>query len=63
LYRCDKCNSISSIGDKENRVVVETRKKTYKNRIKTRRGHRTKTSEGFETVREIKLCGDCYGDY
>lgn len=60
MYICDKCKSNSKPREAQCHLVVQTRKKSYQNKYKTKKGYRTKTSEGWEIVKELNLCGDCY---
>ena len=57
MFICAECNKSSSPGEKLNRLVVQTRKKEYHNE-KTKVPEK-KITYGFETVKEIGLCGYC----
>ena len=59
MYKCDKCKSLSSLGEKQNKVITQSRKKSYKNEYKTKKGKKFKFSEGFEIVSEITVCTNC----
>ena len=50
-FRCDQCNVAQPNETKPNRIVVDTRHKTYVNN--------GKLSEGFEIVKEVDLCRRC----
>lgn len=73
MFNCNKCKKAIGPGVRENKVVVETRAKTYPERYaktgtdgeRGERGFHTKAKvidkggSGFETVREVALCPDC----
>ena len=47
-YRCDCCNKNVAPNKKQNKRVSKTRNKSYQY-----------GAEGWEIVKEEKLCGDC----
>lgn len=49
MFQCDKCGKTSQAGEKCNKVVTETRPRTYSN-----------GGVGSEIVREEKHCGKCH---
>ena len=51
MFKCEKCKCITNPREKENKVVVNKRVKTYTND--------GKTSEGWEIEKEIKVCEKC----
>ncbi len=51
-YRCEECGKVSKPGEKQNRIVVETREVDYEQKDFTR-------TKGWEIVREIKVCDKC----
>lgn len=63
MFRYDDTGKLSQSGEKQQRVVVQTRKQTYVNPILDRRGKPvydkktkeplTKTTHGYEIVKEI----------
>jgi len=55
VYKCEKCEQFSKPGEKQKRVVVETRKKIYSD---PRNGT---TGEGWEIVKEVAVCATCAG--
>lgn len=65
MYICNNCQQCSKPGEKTETIVLETRPKTYTNTIKVwdkklkRPIKQAKTSEGFEIVREVKVCSAC----
>lgn len=59
MYRCQRCKSQSKVGEKQIKVTSETRKKTYENHIRKGKKVFTIKSEGFEIVKELKLCTAC----
>lgn len=56
MFRCTKCNKVSKPGEKCFLAPSETRPKTYYLEY-------GKVSEGWETVREERVCADCYEKY
>lgn len=72
MFRCGGCGNNTIAREKMNRIVVERRKKTYHVvkaiKSKKRRGRFKKikkemTVEGWEIVRELQLCPECYHAY
>lgn len=70
MFRCELCNQTSQCRKKTNKYVVQQRPKTYINDVLDHKGKPrydrqgnklTKTSEGIEIVKEIKVCEKCYG--
>jgi len=69
VFICSKCNKVSKAGEKINKVVTQTRNKTYKNIVLDYKGKIVynretklpveKISAGYETVKEENRCGDC----
>ena len=57
MFRCDTCNKVTKIGEKQNKKVIETRKKTYY--YTDQSGNEIKT-EGTEIVKELNLCDECF---
>lgn len=57
MYKCDICNKTTKSGEKQNKKIVKTRKKTYYN---TDKYGREIKSEGSEIVKEIKVCDKCF---
>ncbi|MED5372228.1 MAG: hypothetical protein VX899_14510 [Myxococcota bacterium] len=68
MYRCQNCGVLVAAGTKVNRIVVETRPRTYqadsapKGRKKKKMKGRYQRSEalGWEIVRELAVCSACY---
>jgi len=73
MFRCECCNKLSKPGEKSYTIVIEKRPKTYhveytKIIIKRRPGkgkrkkkiHVKKVTSGWEIVRELRVCLDCY---
>jgi hypothetical protein len=72
MYRCESCHAIVGPRVRAHRIVVETRSKNYRFRLKanrpTRRRERDKSKEkyiddpggvGVETAREKTICPSC----
>ena len=59
MFICDGCHSPSEPHEPERRVVVEIRKKVYPPRIFAE----DPGGSGWETVREISLCTECFKDF
>ena len=57
MFRCEECSKITQPNEKQHKKVVETREKTYKNEDKY---GNIKTTKGFETVKEINICEECF---
>ena len=45
MFRCEKCSQISKSGEKQNKLVVEKRDKTYHYYVVKIRGHYGKNEE------------------
>lgn len=63
MFRCENenCGALTSLRQPENKVVLETRQKTYENKI--RRGKQKGTiltTHGSEIVKEIRVCPQCF---
>lgn len=76
MFVCGKCGLTSQLGEKENRVPIERRKKSYdvyktfwkksdiKNDIPAKKVTRfVRKAFGWEVVRELKMCYKCYETY
>jgi len=53
MFKCQKCKKLSAPGEKQKRVVVDTRKRFYTNHKGEPAG------EGWEIVKEVALCSSC----
>ena len=51
MFNCEECGKTSKTGEKQSKVVVETRPKTYANG--------QEVTLGYETVKEKVLCHQC----
>ena len=60
MYRCQKCNNLSTAKEKQNKLVVETRNVSYTNKVIVNEKPKEIQSTGWEIVREIKVCNSCY---
>ena len=63
MFRCENklCGKLTEAGQPTNRVTVETRQRTYENVIKKGRNkERVLETAGFEIVKEISVCPDCF---
>lgn len=56
-FICENCHKVQPNRIKETKVVTETRRVTYPP-VKERDG-RIRIPEGYETVRELKICPEC----
>lgn len=68
MYRCDKCNTVVPAGRKLNRVVTETRQKSYavfkqakgKGRQRfTGAPEPVANATGWEIAKELEVCAAC----
>lgn len=70
MYRCETCHKVSRPRDSQHRVVVETRPVVYRKMVQettpaTEDTPETTTvaekviGEGWEVVREVKVCAPC----
>lgn len=65
MYNCDNCKKTTSKNQPELRLVTERRSKSYGNTLRKQREDGKFTieynnSEGWEIVKEQKLCFDCH---
>ena len=61
MKTCEKCRRISSTKEKLNRIIVQTREKVYVNKFLDKQGNeKEKITTGYETVKELNICNDCY---
>ena len=58
MFRCQRCGNVTRSREKETKVVIEYRKKIYK-QASTKRDTRIITTHGFEIVKEIRICNKC----
>lgn len=56
-FRCEHCGEVQVEGTKETKVVTQIRRVKYP-QVKDNYGN-LKTPEGFEVVKELKLCSNC----
>ncbi len=63
MFQCDNCKKSTDPRQPINYVVTEKRPQTYQNFVKRRNSENGDwvTSQGFETVRQIKACPPCFG--
>ena len=54
MFKCCRCKKLSSSGEKQNKVNLETREKVYTDKDGKILG------KGVETVREIAVCVNCF---
>ena len=61
-FVCMKCKQAQVPGSKMNKVVTDQRDKTYETVTQNERNRSTSTeiSRGWEIVREIAVCNDCF---
>ena len=60
MYKCQECGKISEPRETVNKLVTETRKKEYEFEVQKGRNTITKNSQGWEIVKEIEVCKECY---
>ncbi len=48
MFKCEQCGRQSKSGEKQYTKIIQKRKRHYDN-----------GSEGWEIVKEIKVCGEC----
>jgi len=63
MFRCENsnCGVLTPARQPENKVVLETRPKTYENKIKRGKQKGTiLTTHGSEIVKEIRVCPQCF---
>ena len=68
MFTCQLCKQVTPARTKAQRIVLETRPRTYKNLPKLIRTTKTLTvvrydSTGYETVREAIACPVCAAAY
>lgn len=64
MYKCQKCQQKQPARTPQNKIVIETREKTYTKTITNRETLETKViheGDGIETVKEIAVCAPCAG--
>ena len=61
MFKCEKCNKITSPREKMTKVVTKTRDKTYTNIIGIDKdgNDKVKVTHGTEIVKEECLCENC----
>lgn len=60
MYKCQKCGRLTKPGEKQNKLVVQTREKTYINKVIENKREIEKVTTGFEIAKEINVCDKCY---
>ena len=63
MFISEKCRKTTQDNQPVNTVVVEKRNKRYINTVKKNKRTFTIESEGWEIVKEIKTCPDCYQQF
>lgn len=63
MFRCQKCNTTTNPGEKETKIIIETRKVSYKKPSYDKGKKFITTTHGTEIVREIKVCPRCALEY
>jgi hypothetical protein len=58
MIRCQRCDKVTEPCESPERIVVKTRPKVYYS--KNKYGESYETGRGYETVKEILICRDCY---
>jgi hypothetical protein len=64
MFKCDDCSKITRPRQKEIRKIVAKREKEYKltdekGRPLTDRDGNQRITQGWEIVKEIRVCGEC----
>lgn len=62
MFKCQKCYKVSDYVVKPLVKVVKSRKKVYVNVIKKNYRTYDKISTGWEIVKEVKLCEECFNE-
>ena len=57
MFKCEQCGTITKPGETQHKKVIKVREKNYKNEDKY---GNIKTTKGFETVKEINICEECF---
>jgi hypothetical protein len=62
MFYCQKCGVLNQVGQPINKVVTESREKTYVNTYRKNEYSQPREFEtkGWEIVKEIKTCPKCY---
>jgi len=60
MYKCQECGTVSLPKEQVNKLVTEMRKKEYEFEVQKGRNTITKNSQGWEIVKEIEVCKECY---
>lgn len=60
MFRCQSCETQSTVYEKPMKLVTKTRTQTYTNRIRVGRDEKIKQSKGLEIVEEKSVCGKCH---
>lgn len=61
MYKCEKCGKITKPHEKLNRLVIQTRDKTYVNKFIDKNGKECeKITKGYEIAKEINVCKECF---
>ena len=61
MYKCERCGQSTAPGDKMEKIVTETRSKVYM--AKNKRGREYEAGRGWEIVKEIAVCPQCWRKY
>lgn len=56
MFRCANCKNITPPGTPQEKMVTETREKTYTHQT----GRGTKQTQGLEIVKEVGVCPPCF---
>lgn len=56
MYKCEICHKTTKSKEKQNKKIIETRKKIYHYIDKS---GKEQTSDGTEIVKEINVCEKC----
>ena len=60
MFKCQQCGKSTKSNQPENKVIMETRDKNYENTVRKSRYNKQKFSNGWEIVKEIRVCPKCY---
>ena len=56
MFNCQMCNASTLAHQPVNRLITETRRKTYEYISRKR----DRQSQGFEIIKELMVCPECY---
>ncbi len=63
MFFCDSCGVLTKSRETANKIVTERRQKKYQNKKINNRDVFFIDTEGWEIVKEISVCKDCYSKH